>query len=80
MPKNNMTIAEASKLMGVSRQFVRVGLQKGIFPFGYAVQVSADRFTYFISRQKFLDHTGIPVVEEGGMDEIPRMSRVPRDA
>jgi hypothetical protein len=54
-----MTIAEASKLMGVSRQFVRVGLQKGIFPFGYAVQVSADRFTYFISRQKFLDHTGI---------------------
>ena len=63
MPKNNMTIAEASKLMGVSRQFVRVGLQKGIFPFGYAVQVSADRFTYFISRQKFLDHTGITVSE-----------------
>ena len=63
MPKNNMTIAEASKLMGVSRQFVRVGLQKGIFPFGYAVQVSADRFTYFISRQKFLDYTGIPISE-----------------
>lgn len=57
--KNNITVAEASKLMGVSRQFVRVGLQKGIFPFGYAVQVSADRFTYFISRQKFLEHTGI---------------------
>ena len=57
--QNNMTIAEASKLMGVSRQFIRVGLQKGILPFGYAVQVSADRFTYFISRQKFLEHTGI---------------------
>ena len=57
--KNNVTVAEASKLMGVSRQFVRVGLQKGIFPFGYAVQVSADRFTYFISRQKFLEYTGI---------------------
>ena len=57
--KNNITVAEASKLMGVSRQFVRVGLQKGIFPFGYAVQVSADRFTYFISRQKFLEYTGI---------------------
>ena len=58
---NNMTIAEASRLMGVSRQFVRVGLQKGIFPFGYAVQVSADRYTYFISKQKFSEYTGITV-------------------
>ena len=58
-PKNNMTVAEASRLMGVSRQFIRVGLQKGILPFGYAVQVSAERFTYFISREKFLEHTGI---------------------
>lgn len=57
--ENNMTVAEASTLMGVSRQFVRVGLQKGILPFGYAVQVSAGRWTYFISRQKFLEHTGI---------------------
>lgn len=62
--KNNITIAEASKLMGVSRQFIRVGLQKGIFPFGYAVQVSADRFTYFISKQKFLEHTGISVMDQ----------------
>ena len=57
--ENSMTIAEASKLMGVSMQFVRVGLQKGILPFGYAVKISAGRFTYFISRQKFLEHTGI---------------------
>ena len=57
--QNNMTIEEASRLMGVSQQFVRAGLQKGILPFGYAVQVSARRFTYFISKQKFLEHTGI---------------------
>jgi hypothetical protein len=57
--KNNMTIEEASKLMGVSRQFIRVGLQQGILPFGYAVQISANRWTYFISKQKFLEHTGI---------------------
>ena len=61
--ENNMTVAEASTLMGVSRQFVRVGLQKGILPFGYAVQVSAGRWTYFISRQKFLEHTGIATQE-----------------
>lgn len=61
--KNNMSIDEAAELMGVSKQFVRVGLQKGIFPFGYAVQVSSERFTYFISRQKFMDYTGI-IAEE----------------
>jgi hypothetical protein len=54
-----MTVAEASELMGVSQQFVRVGLQKGILPFGYAVQISTNRYTYFISRQKFYEHTGI---------------------
>lgn len=59
MKAGNITIAEAARLMGVSQQFVRVGLQKGILPFGYAVQVSADRYTYFISKQKFMEHTGI---------------------
>lgn len=62
--KNSISVEEASRLMGVSRQFVRVGLQKGIFPFGYAVQVSANRFTYFISKQKFIEHTGITLPEE----------------
>ena len=57
--KNNMTVEEASKLMGVSRQFVREGLKKKILPFGYAVEITKGRYTYFISRQKFLEHTGI---------------------
>ena len=57
--ENKMTIDEASELMGVSKQFVRVGLQKGIFPWGYAVQVSSKRYTYFISRQKFYETEGI---------------------
>ena len=59
MEKNHLTVEEASKLMGVSRQYIRVGLQKGILPFGYAVQISRGRYTYFISKQKFLEHTGI---------------------
>lgn len=53
-----ISVAEAAERMGVSRQFVRVGLQKGIFPWGYAVQISAGRYTYFISRQKFLEFIG----------------------
>lgn len=59
MENNNLTVAEASELMGVSRQFIRVGLQKGILPFGYAVQISRKHYTYFISKQKFIEHTGI---------------------
>lgn len=54
-----ISVAEAAERMGVSRQFVRVGLQKGIFPWGYAVQISAGRYTYFISRQKFFEFIGI---------------------
>lgn len=58
---NKMTVDEAAKLMDVSRQFVRVGLQKGIFPWGYALKVGAgsNRYTYFISRQKFCEAEGI---------------------
>ena len=59
MGNNNMTVTEAAELMGVSPQFVRVGLQKGVLPFGYAVKVSSNRYTYFISRQKFSESTGI---------------------
>lgn len=61
MEKNHLTVQETSKLMGVSPQYVRVGLQKGILPFGYAVQVSRKNYTYFISKQKFVEHTGIQV-------------------
>lgn len=57
--ENKLTIEEAADLMGVSRQYVRVGLQKGVFPWGYAVKVSANRYTYFISRQKFCEALGL---------------------
>ena len=46
--------------MNVSEQFIRIGLQKGVLPFGYAVKMS-NQWTYFISSQKFTEHTGIQV-------------------
>lgn len=58
-----LSVVETADLMQVSPQFVRVGLQKGVFPFGYAVKMSG-RWTYFISRQKFVEHTGIQVMEQ----------------
>jgi hypothetical protein len=50
--------------MNVSEQFVRIGLQKGVFPWGYAVKMSS-RWTYFISPEKFTEHTGIQVMCDG---------------
>lgn len=49
----NIPVSEAAKRIGKSEQFVRVGLQKKILPFGVAVQLSS-RFSYHIS-PKLLD-------------------------
>lgn len=55
--KNRISVSEVAELMNVSEQFIRIGLQKGIFPFGYAVKMST-QWTYYISPQKFTEHTG----------------------
>ena len=57
---NSLTVAEAAKLMGVTDQFIRIGLQQNALPFGYAVKMSG-KFTYFISLPKFEEYTGIKV-------------------
>lgn len=57
---NRLTVRKTAELMNVSPQFIRIGLQKGIFPFGYAVKMSK-QWTYFISKQKFKESTGIEV-------------------
>jgi transcriptional regulator with XRE-family HTH domain len=58
-PKNDETITteQAAKLMGKSKEFVRVGLQRGILPFGTAVKLSS-RWTYYISPVKFFEFIG----------------------
>lgn len=50
-----ITVAEAATAMGVSQQFVRIGLQRGILPFGCAVKMSG-RYTYYINPQKLNDY------------------------
>lgn len=56
--KNSLTVSEAAELMNVSKEFIRIGLQQGIFPWGYAVKMST-KYTYFISINKFIEYTGI---------------------
>lgn len=46
-----ISVSEAAKLLGVSPQFVRIGMQRGTLPIGAAVKMSS-RWTYWISRSK----------------------------
>ena len=57
--KESMTVQEAASLMGKSPTFIRIGLQRSILPFGYAVKTGKERYSYFISRAKFTEATGI---------------------
>ena len=53
--KKKLTIKEVASLMGKSAQFVRVGLQRGAFPFGSAVKISS-RWSYHISPALFYEY------------------------
>lgn len=54
----NITVKETSEIMGMSQQFVRLGLQRGILPFGYAVKMSS-KWTYHISKNKLFEYLGV---------------------
>lgn len=58
---NNLLVETAAKLMGVGKQFIRVGLRNGTFPFGYAVLMPSGKYRYYISPKKFAEYTGIEV-------------------
>lgn len=55
-----ISVKQAAELMEVSEQFIRIGIQRGILKFGQAVKMST-QYTYFISREKFEQETGIKV-------------------
>ncbi|WP_246231736.1 hypothetical protein [Sporosarcina jiandibaonis] len=54
----NVKVFEAAKLLGKSEQFVRIGLQRNILPFGFAVQMSS-KWTYHISPKLLKEYIGL---------------------
>ena len=52
-----MKVKEAAKSLGKSEQFVRIRLQRGLLPFGYAVKMSS-KWTYHISEHKVFEYLG----------------------
>lgn len=53
-----ISVRDAAKCMGKSDQFIRIGLQRGLLPFGNAVPGMGDRWNYYISPVKFREYVG----------------------
>ena len=58
-----MSVIECARLLGVSPQFVRIGLQRGVLPFGTAIKMSS-RWTYHISEAKVYEYLGLTKKKE----------------
>ena len=59
--EKNISILKAANLMGKSKQFLRVGLQRGIFPFGYAIKSdNSSKWNYYINPFQFYEYIGRP--------------------
>lgn len=54
-------IEEAAKLLGMNHNTVRIGLRQGVFPWGYAIHTSENRWCYFINATRFAEIEGIAV-------------------
>ena len=52
-----ITVKEAAHIMGVSEQFIRIGMQRGKLPIGQAVKMSSV-WTYYISPKLFNEFVG----------------------
>ena len=50
-----VTPKEVADLMGMTCETVRKGLQQGVFPWGYAIRTSKNRWTYFINAKRFIE-------------------------
>lgn len=57
-------IKDAARIMEVSEQFVRIGLQRKLFPFGFAIRLYLEqKYTYFISPARFAEYMGLTMQE-----------------
>ena len=57
-PLKKVTVEAAAKALGKSEQFVRVSLQRGSAPFGFATKVSGEKWSYHISPRKLNEYMG----------------------
>ncbi|MEY8405069.1 hypothetical protein AALA54_17530, partial [Oscillospiraceae bacterium 44-34] len=53
-----ITTKVAARCLGKSDQFVRIGLQRGLLPFGTAVPGTGSKWNYYIDPAKFRVYVG----------------------
>lgn len=56
--QKNIPVEVAAKLLGKSDQFVRIALQRGLAPFGFATKISGHKYSYHISPALFTKYQG----------------------
>ena len=54
-----LDVCEAAKLLQMNHNTVREGLKQGVFPWGYAIHTSDNRWTYFINAKRFAEIEGL---------------------
>ena len=56
-----LEVEKAAELLQMNHVTVRKGLQQGVFPWGYAIHTSPNRWVYFINAKRFAEIEGIAV-------------------
>ena len=54
-----LDVCEAAKLLQMNHNTVREGLKQGVFPWGYAIHTSDNRWTFFINAKRFAEIEGL---------------------
>lgn len=58
---STISVADVASLMHMGVSTIRLGLQQGVFPWGYAVKTSENRWSYFINAKRFADIEGVVI-------------------
>lgn len=58
-----LSLKQAAALLGVDKVTVGKGLQQGVFPWGYGVKTSANRWRYIINADRFSQIEGVEIQE-----------------
>lgn len=56
-----MDVGKAAELLGMNHNTVRKGLQQGVFPWGYGIKTSENRWVYFINAKRFAEIEGVAI-------------------
>lgn len=64
-----VTVKRASELTGLSAEYIRIAIQRGILPFGVAIKVGSQRTNYHIVPAKLAEYLGISVDDVKGETE-----------